>query len=135
CMACGALHFSLSDSLFEPCYKKGDIVLSPIREPPLYLYYLFTGNDPLYRAFQTNIRVYNCAFAFTLIGYKKDMRIDFSCGIQYFQIHNELFHFQGPFQSAAYKEPSFVQFFFYDPLFVTNIRVTNFPHLDRVVLL
>jgi hypothetical protein len=49
--ACGALHFSPSNGLFEPCCKKGDVVLPPIREPPLYLYSLFTGDDPLCRAF------------------------------------------------------------------------------------
>ena len=81
CTACGALYFSSTDGLFEPCYKKGDVTLPRIREPPPYLSYLFMGDDPLCRGFQTNIRAYNCAFAFTSISYKKDTRIDFSCGI------------------------------------------------------
>jgi hypothetical protein len=81
CTACGALHFYPTDDAFEACCKKGDVVLPPIREPPPYLYYLFTSDDPLCRAFQTNIRAYNCAFAFTSISYKKDTRIDFSRGI------------------------------------------------------
>jgi hypothetical protein len=71
------------------------MVLPLIRKPPLYLSYLFTGDDPLCRAFRMNIRVYNCTFAFILISYKKDIWIDFSYGIQYFQIHSKLFHFQG----------------------------------------
>jgi hypothetical protein len=95
-IACGALHFSHTDNRFEACYKKGDVTLPLIREPPPYLSYLFTGNDPLCRAFRANIRAYNYAFAFTSIKYKKDTRIDFSRGIQCFQIHGELFHFQGP---------------------------------------
>jgi hypothetical protein len=49
--ACGALHFCLTDNVFEACYKKGDVALPRIREPPLYLSCLFTGDDPLYRAF------------------------------------------------------------------------------------
>jgi hypothetical protein len=111
------------------------VALPLIRKPPLYLSYLFTGNNPLCRAFRTNIRVYNCTFAFILISYKKDTRIDFSYRIQYFQIYSELFHFQGPLQPALYTEPSFIQLFFYDPLFATNIRATNFPRLDHTVLL
>jgi hypothetical protein len=80
-IACGALYFGYTDDYFEACYKKGDIILSLIRKPPPYLSYLFTGNDLLYRAFRTNIRAYNYAFAFTLISYKKDTRINFSHGI------------------------------------------------------
>jgi hypothetical protein len=79
--ACGALHFGRTDDRFEACCKKGDVTLPLIRKPPLYLSYLFTGNDPLCRAFRTNIRAYNCAFTFTLVKYKKDTRIDFSRGI------------------------------------------------------
>ena len=84
CTACGALHFYPTDNVFEACYKKGDVTLPRIREPPPYLSYLFTGDDPLCRAFRANIRAYNCAFASTLISYKKDTRIDVSRGIQYF---------------------------------------------------
>jgi hypothetical protein len=135
CTACGALHFGHTDGRFEACCKKGNVVLPLIRKPPLYLSYLFTGDDPLCRAFRTNIRAYNCAFAFTSVKYKKDIRIDFSRGIQCFQIHSELFHFQGPLQPAPHTKPSFIQLFFYDPLFATNIRATNFPYLDRTVLL
>jgi hypothetical protein len=135
CIACGALHFGHINDRFEACYKKGNMALPLIRKPLLYLSYLFTGNDPLCRAFRTNIRAYNCTFAFTSISYKKDTRIDFSCRIQYFQIYGELFHFQGPLQPVLYTEPSFVQLFFYDLLFATNIRATNFPCLDRTVLL
>ena len=95
-IACEALYFGYTDDRFEACYKKGDVALPLIRKPSPYLSYLFIGNDPLYRAFRTNIRAYNCAFAFTLISYKKDTRINFSREIQCFQIHGKLFYFQGP---------------------------------------
>jgi hypothetical protein len=94
-IACRALHFGYTDSHFKACYKKGNIVLFLICKPPLYLSYLFTGNNPLYRAFRTNIRTYNYTFAFILISYKKNTRIDFSYRIQYFQIYSKLFYFQG----------------------------------------
>ncbi|PMD49994.1 uncharacterized protein K444DRAFT_711266 [Hyaloscypha bicolor E] len=80
-IACGALYFGYTDDCFEAYCKKGDVILPLIRKPPLYLSYLFTGNNPLCRAFRTNIRAYNYAFAFTSISYKKDTRIDFSCRI------------------------------------------------------
>ena len=77
-IACGALYFSYMNNYFKAYYKKGNMVLPLIRKPPLYLSYLFTGNNPLYRAFRTNIRAYNYAFAFILISYKKNTRINFS---------------------------------------------------------
>ena len=75
------------------CCKKGDVVLLLIREPPLYLKYLLTGDDPIYYNFCKNIYVYNCAFTFTSISYKKDTQINFLGGIQCFQIHGQLFHY------------------------------------------
>ena len=73
-----ALYFSYINNCFKTYYKKGNVVLPLIRKPPLYLSYLFTGNNPLYRAFRANIRAYNYTFAFMLISYKKDARINFS---------------------------------------------------------
>jgi hypothetical protein len=77
-IACKALYFGYTDNCFKACYKKGNMALPLIHKPPPYLSYLFTGNNLLYRAFRTNIRAYNYAFAFILISYKKDMQIDFS---------------------------------------------------------
>jgi hypothetical protein len=111
------------------------VILPPVREPPPYLIYLLTGDDPLCRSFRTNIRAYNYALAFTSVSYKKDARIDFSGGIQCFQIHGQLFHFQGPLRPALQEVPSFAQLFFYDLAFATNVRANNFPHLDRTILL
>ncbi|PMD51093.1 uncharacterized protein K444DRAFT_544941 [Hyaloscypha bicolor E] len=65
------------NNCFEAYYKKGNIALPLIRKPPPYLSYLFMGNNPFCQAFRTNIRVYNYAFAFILISYKKDARINF----------------------------------------------------------
>jgi hypothetical protein len=80
-IACEALYFSYIDNYFEAYYKKGNMALSLIRKPLLYLSYLFIGNNLLCQAFRTNIRVYNYAFAFMLVKYKKDTQIDFFCGI------------------------------------------------------
>jgi hypothetical protein len=77
-IACKALYFSYMDNCFKAYYKKGNMVLPLIRKPSLYLSYLFISNDLLYRAFRINIRAYNYAFAFILISYKKNTRINFS---------------------------------------------------------
>jgi hypothetical protein len=106
-----------------------------IRDPPPYLHYLFTGDNPLCRSFRANIRAYNSAFAFTSLGYKKDARIDFSTGIQCFQIHGQLFHYQSPLQPIAGEVPSFAQLFFYDPAYATDVRSNYHPSLDRSILL
>ncbi|PMD53496.1 uncharacterized protein K444DRAFT_541311, partial [Hyaloscypha bicolor E] len=63
---------------FEAYYKKSNIILPLIRKFSLYLSYFFISNNLLYRAFRINIRVYNYTFAFILISYKKDTRINFS---------------------------------------------------------
>ena len=110
-------------------------MLPLIREPPRELYTLLTGDDPRCRSFRANIRAYNSAFAFTSVSYKKDGRINFTGGIQCFQIHGQLFHFQGPLRPAEHEVPSFAQLFFYDPAYATDIRANNYPHLDRTVLL
>jgi hypothetical protein len=83
----------------------------------------------------THLRAYNCAFAFTSVSYEKDTRIDFSGGIQCFQIHGQLFHYHGPLQPPSRKVPSFAQLFFYDPAYATDIRANQYSQLDRTILL
>jgi hypothetical protein len=69
------------------------------------------------------------------VSYKKDERINFTGGVQCFQIHGQLFHYQGPLRPAEHEVPSFAQLFFYDPAYATDIRASNYPRLDRTVLL
>ena len=69
----GALYFSYINNYFKAYYKKGNIILPLIYKPLLYFSYLFTGNNPLYRAFQANIQIYNYTFTFILVKYKKDI--------------------------------------------------------------
>ena len=136
CTACNALHFQFTGGFSEPCCKKGDVVLPPIRKPPAYLYALLTGDDPRCHAFRTHFRAYNCAFAFTSVSYKKDTRIDPAMGgIQCFQICGQLFHFHGPLRPPSHETPSFAQLFFYDPAYATDIRANQYSQLDRTILL
>jgi hypothetical protein len=80
-IACKALYFGYINNYFKAYYKKSNMVFSLICKPSPYLSYLFTGNNPLYRAFRTNIRAYNYIFTFILISYKKNTRINFFYGI------------------------------------------------------
>ena len=138
CQFCEAYHWideqDMASKQFEGCCKKGDVVLDRLRPPPDYLRSLYTEGDPLSQAFRNNIRAYNCALAFTSISYNKDKRINFSGGIQCFQIYRELFHYQGPLEPDPQDPPQFAQLFFYDPDYAASVRFNRNPQLDRIVL-
>jgi hypothetical protein len=119
CQYCTALHFiqeqTASDKLFELCCKRGDAVLDPVRTPPAELRALLEAQDLRGRAFRQNIRAYNGALTFTSMSYTKDSRLDLSSGLHCFQVHGEVFHYQGPLLPSSQELPSFAQLFFYDP--------------------
>jgi len=119
---------------FELCCKRGDVVLDKLRAPPPFLRALFEGDDPRARSFRQNIRAYNSALAFTSISYTKDTRTDLSRGLHCFQIHGELFHYQGPLEPGPQEVPAFAQLFFYDPAYATDLRLQHRPQLDRTIL-
>jgi hypothetical protein len=131
CEYCAALHWieeATQDKQYEICCKKGDVDLPTLRMPPLYLRKLFTDQDPRGRAFRKEIREYNNALAFTSVSYTRDARIDENSGIQSFQIHGELFHYQSPLQPNTQETPAFAQLFFYDPSYATEARRLQHPH-------
>ena len=74
------------------------------------------------------------ALAFTSCSYKPDTCIDFSRGIQYFQIRGALYHYQGSLVPESGEIPRFIQLFFYDPNFTSDTRLRQFPTLDPHVL-
>ena len=123
-----------TNQLFELCCKKGDAILDQLRTPPAFLQALFKGVDPRARSFRQNIRAYNSALAFTSVSYTKDTRTDLSRGLHCFQIHGDLFHYQGPLEHGSQETPTFAQLFFYDPDFATGIRLQYRPQLDRTIL-
>lgn len=78
CIACYALHFASTDSLFRPYCKKGIAMLLPIRELPRKLYTLLTGNDPRCRSFRTNIHSFKiCALERVTV---PELGLEFSTG-------------------------------------------------------
>ena len=109
-------------------------MLELLRPPPDVLRALFVGQDPRARSFRQNIRAYNSALAFTSVSYTKDTRTDLSRGLHCFQIHGELFHYQGPLIPGSQDVPAFAQLFFYDPDYATDIRHRHHAGLDRSIL-
>ena len=95
---------------------------------------LLQDSTPRARQFRKDIRKYNSALAFTSISYNKDTRLSPHGGIQCFQIHGELFHLQGPLRARDGRTPSFAQLFFYDPDYATDVRMDQYPTLDRTIL-
>ncbi|PMD28680.1 hypothetical protein NA56DRAFT_559599, partial [Hyaloscypha hepaticicola] len=119
---------------FELYYKRGDAMLELLRPPPDILRALLVDQDPRAYSFRQNIRAYNSVLAFTSVSYIKDTRIDLSRGLYYFQIHGELFHYQGPLIPGSQDIPAFAQLFFYDPDYITDIRYQRYSGLDRSIL-
>lgn len=105
-----------------------------LRAPPDFLRALFEGDDPRACSFRQNIRAYNSALAFTSISYTKNTRTDLSRGLHCFQIHGELFHYQGPLEPGSQEVPAFAQLFFYDSDYATNVRGQRYLQLDRTIL-
>jgi hypothetical protein len=124
-----------SKGAYSLCCSDGDSCLEDLPELPLTLRRLFT--DPAHdaREFRSNIRAYNAALAFTSVSYKKDTRIDFSRGLQTFQIHGDLYHYQGPLEPGPDESPAFAQLFFYDPEYATGKRLDRYPQLNRGILI
>jgi hypothetical protein len=50
-----------------------------------------------------------------------------------FQIHGELYHYQGPLIPGSQDTPAFAQLFFYDPDYAADLRVQQYPRLDRTI--
>ncbi|RKF59743.1 hypothetical protein GcM3_172008 [Golovinomyces cichoracearum] len=138
CDYCQAYHFTgeeTSDKEFEACCKKGDAVLDPLRVPLPYLQDLYQNpTDPISREFRQHIRSYNSALAFTSVSYNKDLRRNRTAGIQCFQIHGDLFHYQGPLDLSSQEAPQFAQLFFYDSDFATRTRHARNPTLNPTTL-
>lgn len=68
------------------------------------------------------------------MSYTKDSRLDLSSGLHCFQVHGEVFHYQGPLLPGSQELPSFAQLFFYDPEYAADTRVSRYPQLDRTIL-
>jgi hypothetical protein len=116
------------------CCKKGEIVLSPVREPSDLLKRLLTRDHPNSDSFIKHIRQYNSALAFTSIAYTPDRRLRANEYNPTFQIQGELHHLQGPLNLQAGREPIYAQYFIYDPDKASRRRLTRNTEFSQSLL-
>ena len=55
-------------------------------------------------------------------------------GVSCFQIHGELYHLQGPLDTAVGQAPRYAQLYFYDPVYATEARLRANTELDGTIL-
>lgn len=137
CESCAARHWLAEADprgQFELCCKKGDAMLDYLQPSPPVLRSLLDGTDHRSTHFRESIRAYNSTLAFTSVSYTKDTRTDLTRGLHCFQIHGELYHYQGPLIPGSQETPAFAQLFFYDPDYATDLRARSRPGLDRTIL-
>ena len=104
-----------------------------ICKPFLYFYILLTSNNLYYQSFQTSFYIYNYAFVFIFISYKKDIYINFLTRIQCFQIYSQLFYYYSLLQLMLYKVLSFAQLFFYNLAYIANVKANQYLQLDQTI--
>jgi hypothetical protein len=78
CQHCHAFYWKIKryqDGVFTECSLNGAFFLFAIKEAPLYLQHLFTGNSGEALQFQKNLRAFNCAFAFTSVDCNIDWQL------------------------------------------------------------
>ena len=136
CGHCGALHWvderanrGRQSPRFETCCKQGAVSLNNLREPPALLRRLLTTADPESRKFRKSLRQYNAAFAFTSVNCNQDKHLSDQPGVTSFNIHGELYHLQGPLQTAEDSVPQYAQLFFFDPVYAAEARSRQNPQL------
>ncbi|PHZ12924.1 uncharacterized protein RHIMIDRAFT_251027 [Rhizopus microsporus ATCC 52813] len=91
--------------------------------------------------FKDNLRQYNVAFAFTSLGCdiapaeERTNNENNKGGLHAFQIHGEIYHFQGPLLPANDgSSPSSAQLYIYDPLYAPERRSERDDNLDSEII-
>ncbi len=114
---CHVLHWEAeinSGGVFTECSMNGAFSLPVIREPPPYVRHLFTSITAEARQFQMNLRAFNCAFAFTLVGCNIDQWLQNVGGIRPFAIHGQLSRQTGPLEICQGAHGSYAQLYIID---------------------
>lgn len=120
---------------FGVCCGNGVVSLPHLTEPPPELAALLLGQDATSRAFRKDIRRYNSALAMTSVGVTQDRSvIDNGGGPYVYRIQGALHHRIGSLLPPDGVEPSYAQFYLYDPAEALEMRVGRNPDLLREVL-
>lgn len=145
CVYCRALHWAVervnskseqapTEFQFESCCKKGAVQLTAFQDSPPELEQLLQGDSSREKEFWENIRQYNTALVFTLLGYKKDDRPGLCQKFGLFQLHREVYHMQGLLESDSEDTAQYAQLFFYDPHYAAKLWHRRNPDLNLQVL-
>jgi len=100
---------------FGTCCDQGQVCIPALHDPPEHLRRLFEDRTPEAVEFRKNIRQYNAALAFTLLGVKVDTKINDGRGPYVFHIHGGLNHRIGDLMPVEGQQPVYAQLYIYDP--------------------
>ncbi|PHZ13019.1 uncharacterized protein RHIMIDRAFT_291587 [Rhizopus microsporus ATCC 52813] len=110
----------------------GSVQLQLLPDLPEYLKDLLERTDTHGHHFKDNLRQYNAAFAFTLLGcdiISPEDRVNNNSNnnnnrgeLNAFQIHGALCHCQGPLTPIKGSEPSYAQLYIFDPYYAAERR-------------
>ena len=109
-------------------------------DPPQYLKDLLASTDIQGSHFKDNLRQYNAAFAFTSLGFdivsaeERNANNNRRGGLNAFQIHAALCHRQGPLIPYDGSEPSYAQFYIYDPSYTAQRRSERNENLNSEII-
>ncbi|ORE01043.1 hypothetical protein BCV72DRAFT_218036, partial [Rhizopus microsporus var. microsporus] len=124
--------------------KQGSVQLQLLPDLPEYLKDLLERTDTHGHHFKDNLRQYNAAFAFTLLGcdiISPEDRVNNNSNnnnnrgeLNAFQIHGALCHCQGPLTPIKGSEPSYAQLYIFDPCYAAERRQVRHSNLDPEII-
>ncbi|KAF8996487.1 hypothetical protein BDQ17DRAFT_1514095, partial [Cyathus striatus] len=135
CIHCGALHWidekltksSKKDPRFGTCCLQGKVKLPSLQPPPDTLYSLLTNNNNDSIFFREHIWQYNCAFAFTSVGFPsehEDRNINDGNCYPIFRLCGEIHHYSGSLNANG-ELPRYAQLYVIDPDIAYNARLNR----------
>lgn len=131
CQYCGALKWE--NEAPSMCCSLGKVHFHQMPELPKFLHELMQGSSPLSKKYLENIRLYNCAFQMTSFGANQIRERGF---MPTFKVQGQIYHLAGSIYPVTNKEPAFLQVYFVSNRdYQANIRSTNFPSLNRELIL
>ncbi|KAF6157208.1 hypothetical protein GIB67_041669 [Kingdonia uniflora] len=142
CPLCHTLHWldeKLTNSsryrpLFGTCCKQGKIRLPILQPLPPTIQVLYDDDSSHAKSFQSHIRKYNAANAFTSLRVKLDVQILNGRGPKTFSIYGEIKHRVRALLPDLGKPAAYAQLYIYDYALALNTRVSRNPQLNTDVL-
>ena len=119
--------------IYNLCCKGGKVAVPPFVRPPTFLADLvrYDGNRRT-KKFLTQIRQYNCLFAFTSMGANIDRSLPTSRGPKYFKIQGQAHHRIGSLVPKNNDPPKYVELYIYAGDDEAKTRINALTHSDGV---